>query len=140
MEDLGIGKVDHIGIAVRDLEAAIPFYRDVLGLRLHEVEEVADQGVVTAVFVTGESRLELLAPTRADSPVARFLEKRGEGIHHLALGVADVAEALALAAKRGCALIDRTPRVGAGGALIAFVHPRSTGGVLLEFCQRRSAE
>ncbi|MNR94184.1 Glyoxalase/Bleomycin resistance protein/Dioxygenase superfamily protein [compost metagenome] len=131
-----IGKIDHLGIAVRSIEAAMPLYTGMLGLELHEIEEVADQKVRTAVFPVGESRIELLEPTSPDSPVAKFLEKRGEGIHHVALGVQDVAAALAKLKAEGAQLIDEAPRKGAGGALIAFVHPKSTGGVLLELCQR----
>lgn len=131
-----IGRIDHLGIAVRSIEAAMPLYTGMLGLSLHEIEEVPDQKVRTAVFPVGESRIELLEPTSPESPVAKFLEKRGEGIHHVALGVSDVTEALARLKAEGATLIDETPRKGAGGALIAFVHPKSTGGVLLELCQR----
>ncbi len=131
-----IGKIDHLGIAVHSIEAAMPLYTGMLGLELHEIEEVADQKVRTAVFPVGESRIELLEPTSPDSPVAKFLEKRGEGIHHVALGVDDVAAALAKLKAAGAKLIDEAPRKGSGGALIAFVHPKSTGGVLLELCQR----
>jgi len=131
-----IGKIDHLGIAVRSIEAAMPLYTGMLGLELHEIEEVADQKVRTAVFPVGESRIELLEPTSPDSPVAKFLEKRGEGIHHVALAVQDVAAALAKLKAEGAQLIDEAPRKGAGGAMIAFVHPKSTGGVLLELCQR----
>ena len=133
---MAIGKIDHLGIAVRSIEEAMPLYTGALGLELHEIEEVADQKVRTAVFPVGESRIELLEPTSPDSPVAKFLEKRGEGIHHVALGVPDVAQALARLKAQGCHLIDEVPRRGAGGALIAFVHPKSTGGVLLELCER----
>ena len=131
-----IGKIDHLGIAVHSIEAAMPLYTGMLGLELHEIEEVEDQKVRTAVFPVGESRIELLEPTSPDSPVAKFLEKRGEGIHHVALGVQDVAAALARLKAEGARLIDEAPRKGAGGAMIAFVHPKSTGGVLLELCQR----
>jgi methylmalonyl-CoA/ethylmalonyl-CoA epimerase len=131
-----IGKIDHLGIAVRSIEASLPLYTGMLGLDLHEIEEVADQKVRTAVFHVGESRIELLEPTSPESPVAKFLEKRGEGIHHVALGVPDVAAALAKFKAEGATLIDAAPRKGAGGAMIAFIHPKSTGGVLLELCQR----
>jgi methylmalonyl-CoA epimerase len=131
-----IGKIDHLGIAVRSIEAAMPLYTGMLGLELHEIEEVEDQKVRTAVFPVGESRIELLEPTSPDSPVAKFLEKRGEGLHHVALGVTDVAAALAKLKAEGAKLIDEAPRKGAGGAMIAFIHPKSTGGVLLELCQR----
>ncbi len=128
--------IDHVGIAVRNLDEAIPFYRDVLGLELIEVEEVPDQGVRTAAFAAGDNRIELLEPTAASSPIAKFLERRGEGIHHLALRVADVAESLESLKAGSCRLIDETPRAGAGHASIAFVHPQSTHGVLLELCSR----
>ena len=130
-------KIDHLGIAVRDLEMALAPYR-LLGLEVHEFETVEDQGVRTAVLPLGESRIELLEPTRPDSPVARFLEKRGEGIHHVAVGVNDVQAALAHLESRGIELIDRAPRPGAGGAMIAFLHPRAMRGVLLELCERKA--
>ena len=130
-----VRKIDHLGIAVRDLETALLPYR-LLGLEVHEYETVEDQGVRTAVLALGESRLELLEPTRPDSPVARFLEKRGEGIHHVAIGVHDLQAALTHLANQGVELIDRTPRRGAGGASIAFLHPRAMRGVLLELCER----
>lgn len=138
-EALGIGKIDHLGFAVRSLEEALRFYTEKLGLKLHSTEEVPDQRVRTAVLGVGESRIELLEPTHVDSPVAKFLEKRGEGIHHVALSVPDVAMALEMLRARGCRLIDERPRQGAGGATIAFVHPQSTHGVLLELCQRDSS-
>jgi methylmalonyl-CoA epimerase len=133
---LAVGRIDHLGIAVKSLEAAYPLYQSALSLPLHEVEEVADQQVRTAVFPVGESRIELLEPTSSESPVAKFIEKRGEGIHHVALAVPDVAQALQHLKDQGYQLIDQAPRQGAGGALIGFVHPKSTHGVLLELCQR----
>lgn len=133
---LAIGKIDHLGIAVKSLEVSLPLYVDTLSLPLHETEEVLDQKVRTAIFQVGESRIELLEPTSPESPIARFLDQRGEGIHHVALGVEDVAAALAHLKAKGCRLIDEVPRIGAGGALIAFVHPKSMHGVLLELCQR----
>lgn len=131
----GIGPIDHIGIAVADLKRALAFYQETLGIPLVEVEEVADQKVRTAVFFTGTGRVELLEATSPESPVAKFIAKRGEGIHHLALRVDDVRAKLHELAAAGVELIDKEPRRGAGGHLIAFVHPRSTGGVLLELCQ-----
>jgi methylmalonyl-CoA/ethylmalonyl-CoA epimerase len=128
--------IDHIGIAVHSLDERIPFYRDVLGLGEPEIEEVADQRVRTAIFVTGESRIELLEPINGEGPIAAFLEKRGEGIHHVALGSSDVTASLAAVRGANLRLIDEVPRPGAGGAQIGFVHPASTGSVLLEFCQR----
>lgn len=130
-------KISHIGIAVKDLEAATAFYRDVLGLPLQGVEEVAEQKVRVAMFPVGESRVELLGATAPDSPIARFLEKKGEGIQHLAFAVPDIEAALAALKARGVALIDETPRLGAGGHRIAFLHPKSTGGVLIELTQHR---
>ncbi len=128
-------KINHIGIAVKNLENAIPFYRDQLGMTLEGTEEVAEQKVRVAFLKVGESRIELLEPTAADSPVARFLEKTGEGIHHLAYEVEDIEVALAELKRKAVRLIDETPRRGAHGSLIAFLHPKATGGVLTEICQ-----
>lgn len=133
---LAIGKIDHLGIAVHSIAAALPFYVGALTLGEYELEEVSDQHVLTAIFHVGESRIELLEPTSKESPISKFLEKRGEGLHHVALGVPDVEIALARLKEHGCQLIDSQPRRGAGGALIAFVHPQSTHGILLELCQR----
>jgi methylmalonyl-CoA/ethylmalonyl-CoA epimerase len=128
-------KIDHIGIATRGIQEAITFYRDVLGLDVTETEEVPDQKVRVAMLPVGESRIELLEATSADSPIARFLEKRGPGIHHIAVRVDDIHVALADLKQKGARLIDEQPRPGAGGCLVAFVHPSSTGGVLLELVQ-----
>ena len=133
--DWSIGPIDHIGIAVRSLEEAMAFYRDTLGLPLAEIEEVEDQLVRTAIFCTGEGRVELLEATSPDSPIAKFLEKRGEGIHHMAVRVTDIQAKLTELEAAGAQLIDRTPRIGAGGHLIAFVHPKAAHGVLLELTQ-----
>ncbi|ALV63241.1 Methylmalonyl-CoA epimerase [Thermococcus sp. 2319x1] len=130
-----IRKVDHIGIAVRNLEEAIKIWEN-LGLKVEEIEEVPDQKVRTAIFYAGETRIELLEATAEDSPIAKFIEKRGEGIHHIALGVDNIEEHLKKLKEKGFKLIDETPRIGAGGAKIAFVHPKSVGGVLLELCER----
>lgn len=127
--------LDHVAIAVRDLEQAIPVWRDALGLELAEVETVEEQQVRTAIFGHGMGRIELICPTVKDSGVARFLDKRGEGLHHVCLEVEDIEAALAALKARGAPLIDQAPRVGAGGAKIAFVHPKGTGGVLLELRQ-----
>jgi methylmalonyl-CoA epimerase len=132
---VGIERIAHIGIAVRDLDAQIRFYRDALGLTLERIEEVADQKVRVAVFRVGESAVELLTPLAPESPIAKFLEKRGEGLHHLAYGVRDLPEMLRSLAAKGVDLIDKTPRTGAGGLQIAFLHPRSTFGVLSELCE-----
>jgi len=128
-------KINHIGIAVKSLEASIPFYRDQLGMELEGTEEVAEQKVKVAFLRVGESRIELLEPTADDSPVAKFLEKNGEGIHHMAYEVADIETALADLKQKGVRLIDEKPRHGAHDSLIAFLHPKATGGVLTEICQ-----
>lgn len=128
-------KIDHIGIATRGIDEAAKFYRDVLGLEVAEIEDVAEQKVRVAMLPIGESRIELLEATSEDSPISRFLEKRGPGIHHLAVRVDDIQTALAELKQKGAHLIDEEPRRGAGGCLVAFVHPSSTGGVLLELVQ-----
>ncbi len=130
-----IKKIDHVGIAVKSLEEAIKVWEG-LGLKVEEIEEVPDQKVRTAIIHVGESRIELLEPTADDSPIAKFIAKRGEGIHHIALGVDGIEEHLEKLKEAGYRLIDEKPRVGAGGAKIAFVHPKAVTGVLLELCQR----
>jgi methylmalonyl-CoA/ethylmalonyl-CoA epimerase len=128
-------KIDHIGIATRGIEESLGFWRDALGLEVAHTETVEEQGVRVAMLPAGEPRVELLEPTGPDSPVARFLEKRGPGIHHVAVRVADIRAALARLKAEGARLIDEEPRVGAGGCLVAFVHPAASGGVLLELVQ-----
>ena len=128
-------KIDHIGIATRGIQDAAKFYRDVLGLEVAGTEEVPEQKVRAAMLPIGESRIELLEATSEDSPISRFLEKRGPGIHHIAVRVDDIRAALANLRSKGARLIDEEPRQGAGGCLVAFVHPSSTGGVLLELVQ-----
>jgi methylmalonyl-CoA epimerase len=128
--------LDHIGIAVRDLGQALAFYRDALGLEVEPPEEVPSQRVRAHVVPVGEATIELLEPTSAESPIARFIEKRGPGIHHVTLRVDDLCDVLARLQARGIRLIDEQPRPGAKGALIAFVHPASTHGVLVELTQR----
>jgi methylmalonyl-CoA/ethylmalonyl-CoA epimerase len=128
-------KINHIGIAVHSLDTAIPFYRDQLRMTLEGTEEVADQKVRVAFLQVGESRIELLEPTSADSPVAKFLEKKGEGIHHIAYEVDDIAATLEKMKEQGVRLIDEAPRPGAHDSLIAFLHPKASGGVLTEICQ-----
>ncbi len=127
--------LNHIGIAVQSLEASIPFYRDALTLPLAGIEEVPDQQVRVAMLQVGESKIELLEPSSPDSPIARFLEKNGPGIHHIAYEVSDIAAAIAHLKGQGVRMIDDTPRNGAHGARIAFLHPKSSGGVLTELCQ-----
>ncbi|MBX6395257.1 MAG: methylmalonyl-CoA epimerase [Alicyclobacillaceae bacterium] len=129
-------QIDHIGIAVTSLRDALPFYTEQLGMRLIHEEVIEDQQVKAAFLAVGESTIELLEPTTPDSPIAKFLNKRGPGIHHIAYRVKDVAERLERARAAGYQLIDEAPRPGGHGKLIAFVHPKSTGGVLTEFCQR----
>jgi methylmalonyl-CoA/ethylmalonyl-CoA epimerase len=130
-------KIDHVGIAVKNLDEAIKVWEG-LGLKVDEIEEVPDQKVRTAIIHVGESRIELLEPTSEDSPIAKFIAKRGEGIHHMALGVENIEEHLAELKEKGYRLIDEKPRPGAGGAMIAFVHPKSVTGVLLELCERKA--
>jgi methylmalonyl-CoA/ethylmalonyl-CoA epimerase len=130
-------KIDHIGIATRGIEETAKFWRAALGLDISETEEVTAQKVRVAMLRLGESRIELLEATADDSPISKFLEKRGPGIHHLALQVDDIRGTLAELKNRGLRLIDAEPRMGAGGCLVAFVHPSSTGGVLLELVQPR---
>ena len=132
---MGIERIAHIGIAVRDLDAQVRFYREVLGLELEGIEEVADQKVRVAVFRVGEASIELLTPVAPESPIAKFLEKHGEGLHHLAYAVRDLSGMLRELSSKGVDLIDKTPRLGAGGLQIAFLHPRSTFGVLSELCE-----
>lgn len=131
-----VSKLDHVGIAVKDVEAAARLYTDVLGLSLHGIEVVPDQQVKVAFIPVGDSEIELLQSTTPDGPVARFIEAKGEGIQHIAVRVSDIGEAIQRCKDAGLRLIDEKPRKGAGGALIAFVHPKSSNGVLLELCQR----
>jgi methylmalonyl-CoA/ethylmalonyl-CoA epimerase len=127
--------LDHIGIAVEDLDLALAFYRDALGLEIEGTEDVPSQQVRVHFAAVGESRIELLEATAPTSPIAKYIEKRGPGIHHLTLRVDDVARVLASLKARGVRLIDEQPRAGAEGSMIAFIHPSSTGGVLIELKQ-----
>jgi methylmalonyl-CoA epimerase len=131
-----IKHISHIGIAVKDLDEGIAFYQK-LGLTLEGTEEVASQMVKVAFFPVGDTRIELLAPTSEDSPIAKFIEKKGEGIQHIAFAVEDLPEALKETEEDGIRLIDKEPRPGAHGADIAFLHPKSTGGVLIELCKEK---
>ena len=131
-------KVDHIGVATRSIEEALKFWRDALGLEVKHTETVEEQGVHVAMLPAGEPRVELLEPTGPASPVAKFLEKRGPGIHHVAVRVKDIRASLARLKSEGARLIDEEPRVGAGGCLVAFVHPSASGGVLLELVEHTS--
>lgn len=133
--DSGPAAIDHVGLAVADLDAATAFYQRLLGVPPSHREEVPPDGVAAVFFDLGPSSLELLGSTRADSSVARFLERRGEGLHHLAYRVSDIEAELASWRGRGAELIDEHPRQGARGRLVAFIHPKSAGGVLTELCQ-----
>jgi methylmalonyl-CoA/ethylmalonyl-CoA epimerase len=128
-------KIEHIGVATRSLDDSLKFWRDALGLQVTHTEVVEEQGVRVAMLPVGEPRIELLEPTRVDSPVAKFLEKRGAGIHHIAVRVTDIRATLQSLKASGARLIDESPRVGAGGCLVAFVHPATAGGVLLELVE-----
>ncbi len=128
-------KLEHIGIATRGIDEAVAFWRDALGLEVVETEEVAEQKVRVAMLPVGEPRIELLEPTSEDSPIAKFLAKRGPGIHHIAMRVDDIRATLARLKENGARLIDETPRIGAGGCLVAFIHPSSANGVLLELVE-----
>ena len=129
-------KIDHIGVAVADLEKTIRVYRDQLGLEFKGIEEVEEQKVRVAFFPVGESKIELLESTDPEGPVGKFIEKKGEGVHHVSLRVADIESEIKRLKEKGVALLDEKPRYGAGGAKIAFIHPKSTGGVLIELCER----
>ena len=131
----GAEKIDHIGIAVKDLDAAEKTYTQLLGVPPYKRETVASQQVVTSFFKIGESKIELLSPTASESPIAKFLEKKGEGIHHLAFGVKDIVASLAKLKAQGFRLIHETPIQGADQKLIAFVHPKDTTGALIELCE-----
>ncbi|HEX6728495.1 MAG TPA: methylmalonyl-CoA epimerase [Pyrinomonadaceae bacterium] len=130
-------KLDHIGIATRELEEGFAVWRDALGLQLNTTEEVPDQGVRVAMLEIGDTHVELLEPLTPDSAVGRFLAKRGPGIHHLAVEVEDIRASLSDLKSRGARLIDEEPRIGARGCLVAFIHPASTNGVLLELVQHQ---
>ena len=129
-------KIDHLGIAVNSIDEGKNFWSGVLGLDFEGAETVAAQKVTTAFFPVGESEVELLESTAADGPVAKYIEKRGQGIQHVAFRVENIDEALAELKEKGVQLMDQQPRIGAGGAKIAFLHPKATNGVLVELCQR----
>ncbi len=133
---MNVKVVDHIGVAVPSIDEALKFWQETLGVECHGVEVVADQKVKTAFLPIKDSEIELLEPTADDSPVAKYMEKKGPGIHHLAIRVENLEAALEELKAKGVKLIDEKPRKGAGGAMIAFLHPKATGGVLLELCQR----
>ncbi len=130
--------IEHIGIAVKSLEESIKYYEDILGLKCYAVEEVKDQRVKTAFFMLGQTKIELLESTDPEGPIGRFIEKKGEGIHHLALAVEGIDNALDELKSKGVQLVDQAPRKGAEGLDIAFLHPKSTGGVLTELCENKN--
>ena len=132
-----IKKVDHIGVAVKSLEQALPFYRDVLNLKYLGTEVVESQKVKVAFFKAGETKIELLEPTSEESAVAKFIQKRGEGIHHMALGVDSIQDRIEEIKEKGIQMIDHEARLGAAGAQVAFMHPKSTGSVLVELCEKK---
>lgn len=130
-----ITHIEHIGIAVRSIEEQLPYYEGVLGLKCYNIETVEDQKVKTAFFKVGQTKIELLEPTSEESTIAKFIEKKGEGIHHIAYATQGLSGVLQEAAEKGVKLIDAQPRKGAEGLNIAFLHPKSTGSVLTEFCE-----
>ena len=131
-----INKVDHIGLAVKDLDEAVKFYTEVLGLNVQGYEEVVEQKVKVAFIPVGDTELELLESTEPDGPIAKYIEKKGTGIQHIAFSVENIEKALVEMKEKGMRLIDEEPRYGAGGSKIAFLHPKSTQGILVEICER----
>lgn len=132
-----VKKIEHIGIAVKDLESSNKLFSSLLGIEPYKTEEVKQEGVTVSFFKTGESKIELLQATNEDSPVARFINKKGEGIHHLAFEVEDIVQAMAELKDKGFQLLSETPKHGADNKLICFLHPKGTNGVLIELCQER---
>jgi len=130
-----ISHIEHIGIAVKSLEEAIPFYEQVLGLKCYAIEEVKDQKVKTAFFKVGQTKIELLEATDPEGPIGKFIATRGEGVHHMAYAVENLEDCLKEVEAKGIRLIDQKPRKGAEGLQIAFLHPKSTASVLTEFCE-----
>jgi len=134
---MNLSHIEHIGIAVKNLDEAIPYYENILGLKCYSVEEVKDQKVKTAFFKIGQTKLELLESTDPEGPVGKFIEKKGEGVHHIAFATNGVQEALNEVEEKGIRLIDKAPRKGAEGLNIGFLHPKSTFGVLTELCEKK---
>ena len=137
---MNLTHIEHIGIAVKDMQEAIKYYEEVLGLKCYSIEEVPSQKTRTAFFMIGQTKIELLESMDPDGPIGKFIEKRGEGIHHLAFATDNIQEALDEAKIKGIQLIDSAPKPGAEGLNIAFLHPKSTYGVLTELCQKKNAE
>jgi methylmalonyl-CoA/ethylmalonyl-CoA epimerase len=128
-------KIEHLGIAVKDLEKSNELFKKLLGKEAYKEEEVEGEGVITSFFMIGETKIELLEATREDSPIARFIDKKSEGIHHIALDVKDIYEEIERLKSEGFEILNETPKIGADNKLVAFIHPRSTNGVLVELCQ-----
>ena len=135
---MNISHIEHIGIAVKNLDESIRFYEDVLGMKCYSIEEVADQKVRTAFFQVGDTKIELLESTDPEGPIGKYVEKKGEGVHHMAFAVKGIDNALAQLDEKGIRLIDKEPRKGAEGLDIAFLHPKSTHGVLMELCEDKN--
>lgn len=135
---MNLSHIEHIGIAVKSLDEAIPFWENMLGLKCYNIEEVKEQKVKTAFFQIGQSKIELLESTDSEGPIGKFIEKKGEGIHHLAIAVKNIQQNLTELEINGVQLIDKTPRKGAEGLEIAFIHPKATHGVLLELCENNN--
>ncbi|MGE0090549.1 MAG: methylmalonyl-CoA epimerase [Bacteroidales bacterium] len=135
---MSISHIEHIGIAVKNLDEAIKYYEQILGLKCYNIEEVKDQKVKTAFFKVGQTKIELLESTDPEGPIGKFIEKKGEGIHHIAFAVKGIEEQLKQSESKGVQLIDKAPRKGAEGLDIAFLHPKSTFGVLTEFCEDKN--
>jgi methylmalonyl-CoA/ethylmalonyl-CoA epimerase len=135
---MNISHIEHIGIAVKNLEESVKFYEDMLGLKCYNIEEVADQKVRTAFFMVGQTKIELLESTDPEGPIGKYIEKKGEGVHHMAFAVQDIEDTLAKMDEKGIRLIDKNPRKGAEGLDIAFLHPKSTHGVLMELCEDKN--
>jgi len=133
---MSISHIEHIGIAVKNLDEAIKYYENILGLKCYSIEEVKEQKVKTAFFLLGNTKIELLESTDTEGPIGKFLEKKGEGVHHIAFAVNNIEKSLAEVEQKGVQLIDRIPRKGAEALNIAFLHPKSTFGVLTEFCEK----
>ena len=133
---MNISHIEHIGIAVNNLEESIKYYESVLGLKCYSIEEVVEQKVKTAFFLVGDTKIELLESTSPEGPIGKFIEKKGQGIHHIAFAVKDATQALKIAEEKGVALVDKVSRKGAEGLNIGFLHPKSTHGVLTELCSK----
>lgn len=133
---MNISHIEHLGIAVENLEESIEYYEKILGLKCYNIEEVVDQKVKTAFFLVGDTKIELLESTSPDGPIGKFIEKKGQGIHHIAFAVPNASEALKTAEERGVKLVDKVSRKGAEGLNIGFLHPKSTQGVLTELCSK----